>query len=163
MDSTERARSAGRRFASTAGRTGLAMGGGAIYFGAHALTTPSLYGTDPMNIPRRCWMVPVAGVIAGGLLSAAPKVEAVGLGVVGGAVAIGAEQIMMGISINRNKANLPQPAAGTSGVGSLLEPGDLRAGRELASQTGEVIDNTGALYQPPEHLRLVREAAGLSV
>lgn len=161
-DSTERARSAGRRFASTAGRTGLAMGGGAIYFGAHALTTPSLYGSDPLNISRRCWIVPAAGVIGGGLLSAAPKLDAVGLGVVGGAVAIGAEQIMMGISIAKNKSNLPV-AAGTSGVGSLLEPGDMRAGRELASQTGEVIDNTGALYQPPEHARLVREAAGLSI
>jgi hypothetical protein len=159
-ESTSRARSAGRRFASTAAQTGLAAGGGLVYYGAHALVSPSLYGTDAMNIPKRCWILPIAGVVGGALLTMAPKIASVGLGVVGGAVAIGAEQIQMGISINKNKANQPQAAAGTSGVGSLLEPGDLHAGRQLASGVGEV--EAGALYQPPDHRRLVREAAGLS-
>jgi hypothetical protein len=135
------------------------MGGGLVYFGAHALVTPSIYGTDAMNIPKRCWILPIAGVVAGSLLTMAPKVASAGLGFVGGAVAIGAEQIQMGVSINKNKANQPQPA-GTTGVGSLLEPGDLHAGRQLASGVGEV--EAGALYQPPDHRRAVREAAGLS-
>jgi hypothetical protein len=161
-DSTSRARSAGRRFASTAAQTGMAMGGGLVYYGAHALLTPSLYGSDAMNIPKRCWIAPAAGVVGGALLTMAPKVQSVGLGLVGGAVAIGAEQIQMAISINKNKANQPAAAAGTSGVGSLLEPGDLRAGRQLASETGEPSD-TGALWNPPDHRRYVREAAGLSL
>jgi hypothetical protein len=158
-DSTERARSAGRRFASTAAQTGLAAGGGLVYYGGHALLTPSLYGTDAMNIPKRCWILPVAGIIGGALLTMAPKVASVGLGIVGGATAIGAEQIQMGISIKKNQANQPQ---GTTGVGALLEPGDLRAAPQLASNVGEVYD-AGALYQPPDHRRAVREAAGLSI
>ena len=160
-ESTSRARSAGRRFASTAAQTGLAAGGGLVYYGAHALLTPSLYGTDAMNIPKRCWILPIAGIIGGGLLSMAPKIQSVGLGVVGGAVAIGAEQIQMGISINKNKANQPQ-AAGAAGVGSLLEPGDMRAAPRLASGVGEV-EEAGALWSPPDHVRMTREAAGLSI
>jgi len=159
-ESTSRARSAGRRFASTAAQTGLAMGGGLVYYGLHALITPSLYGTDAMNIPKRCWITPVGGIVAGSLLTMAPKVASGGLGLVGGATAIGAEQIQMAISIKKNAANVP--AAGTTGVGALLEPGDLRAGRQLASQTGEV-DDAAALYAPPEHRTRVREAAGLSL
>jgi hypothetical protein len=156
-ESTSRARSAGRRFAATAAQTGLAMGGGLVYYGAHALVTPSLYGTDASNIPKRAWMLPVGGIIGGSLLTAAPKISSVGLGLIGGAVAIGAEQIQMAISIKKNAA-----ASGTQGVGALLEPGDMRASRQLASQTGEV-DEAGALYAPPDHRRAIREAAGLSI
>jgi len=159
MDSTSRARSAGRRFASTAAQTGMAMGGGLVYYGAHSLLTPSLYGTEAMNIPKRCWIVPVAGIIGGSLATMAPKIASVGLGLVGGAVAIGAEQIQMGISIKKNAANQP---GGTSGVGALLEPGDVRAAPMLrAAETGEV--ETGALYAPPDHRNMIREAAGLSI
>ena len=160
MDSASRARSAGHRFGATAAQTGLAMGGGLVYYGAHALITPSLYGTDAMNIPRRAWITPVAGIVGGALLTMAPKVESVGLGLIGGAVAIGAEQIQMAMSIKKNAANQP---ATTAGVGSLLEPRDMRAGPQLASQTGEV--EAGALWQPPEHhyYSSISEAAGLSL
>jgi hypothetical protein len=158
-DSISRARGAGRRFASTAAQSGLAGGGGLVYYGAHALITPSLYGTDSQNIPKRAWIVPVGGIVGGGLLTMVPKISSVGLGIIGGAVAIGAEQLQMAISIKKNAAASGAPAAQTAGVGSLLEPGDLRAAPQLASPTG-----VGALYQPPEHARsLVQEAAGLSV
>jgi len=158
-DSISRARGAGRRFASTAAQSGLAAGGGLVYYGAHALITPSLYASDSANIPKRAWIVPTAGILGGALLTMAPKISSVGLGVVGGAVAIGAEQIQLAISIKKNQAASGQPAAGTSGVGALLEPGDVRAAPQLASPTG-----VGALYQPPEHYRnVVHEAAGLSV
>lgn len=157
MDSTSRARSAGRRFASTAAQTGMAMGGGLVYYGAHSLLTPSLYGTDAMNIPKRSWIVPVAGIVGGSLATMAPKIAAVGLGLVGGAVAIGAEQIQMGISIKKNAANQP---GGTSGVGALLEPGDMRAAPML--QAAPEVE-TGALYAPPDHRNMIREAAGLSI
>jgi hypothetical protein len=160
MDSASRARSAGHRFGATAAQTGLAMGGGLVYYGAHALITPSLYGTDAMNIPKRAWITPVAGIVGGALLTMAPKVSSVGLGLIGGAVAIGAEQIQMAMSIKKNAANQP---AQTAGVGSLLEPGDMRAAGQLASQTGDVID-TGVLWQPPEHrYGSISEAAGLSL
>jgi hypothetical protein len=155
MDSTSRARSAGARFASTAGQTGLAMGGGLVYFGAHSYITPTVYGTDPTNVMKRAWMLPVAGVIVGSLVTAVPKIASVGHGLVGGAVAIGAEQLLMAASIKKNQA-----ASGTSGVGALLEPGDRSAVRQLAGNTGEVED-AGALYQPPSYRR--SDAAGLSI
>lgn len=153
-DSTSRARSAGRRFANTAAQTGLAIGGGLVYYGAHALITPSLYGSDANNVPKYCWVTPAAGIVGGALLTLAPKIASGGLGLVGGATAIGAEQIQMAISIKKNQ----QPAQ-TSGVGALLEPGDVRAVPQMASQTGEV--DAGALYSPPDRRR--HEAAGLSI
>lgn len=155
MDSTSRARSAGARFASTAGQTGLAMGGGLVYYGAHALATPKLYGTDSANVPKRAWIVPVVGIIGGSLLTAVPKISAVGHGLVGGAVAIGAEQLQMALAIKKNTPT------GAQGVGALLEPGDRSAMRQLASGTGEVED-AGALYEPPTRYRR-SEAAGLSI
>lgn len=155
MDSTSRARSAGARFASTAGQTGLAMGGGLVYYGAHALATPKLYGTDSANVPKRAWIMPLLGIVGGGLVTAVPKMQAAGHGLIGGAVAIGAEQLQMAMAIKKNTPN-----AQTSGVGALLDPGDRDAVRQLASNTGEVED-VGALYQPPSYYR--SEAAGLSI
>jgi hypothetical protein len=149
-----RARAAGRKFASGAAQTGFAMAGGAIYYGAHALTTPSLYGTDPNNITKRSWIMPVAGVVVGHLVTMAPKIGALGLGLAGGATAIGIEQIQMGISIKKNQAASGQ----TSGfdAGALLEPGDVR---QLPSGTGYVED-AGALWGVPSG---AHEAAGLSL
>lgn len=158
MNSSSRARAAGRRFASGAAQTGFAMAGGAIYYGAHALTTPSLYGTDPNNIPKRSWIMPVAGVVVGHLVTMAPKIGSLGLGLAGGATAIGIEQIQMGISIKKNQAASGQPQ--TSGVGALLEPRDI-APRQLPAGTGYVEeDEAGALWGAP---RGVHEAAGLSL
>jgi hypothetical protein len=157
MTETSRARSAGRRFASAAGQTAMAGAGGLVYYGAHSLATPSLYGADAMNIPRRCWIVPAIGIVAGGALSGAPKVGAAGLGLVGGAVAIGAQQVQLAVGIKKNAASAPS----TAGVGALLEPGDVRT-RALPAQTGEV-DETGALWAPPGMQHLVSEAAGIGL
>jgi hypothetical protein len=155
-----RARSAGRRFASGAAQTGFAMAGGAVYYGIHALLTPTLYGNDANNIPKRCWMTPVGGVVVGHLVSMAPKIGSMGIGLVGGATAIGIEQIQMGISIRKNQANLPQQ---TSGVGALVEASEVRMVQQLPAGTGEVSD-AGALWGSPNHIQsLVGEAAGLSL
>lgn len=137
------------------------MAGGGVYYGAHALITPSLYGTDAMNIPKRCWMVPVLGVIAGHLLTKAPKIGAMGLGLAGGATAIGVEQIQMGISIKKNQA-----ASGVSGfdAGALLAPSEARqlAGGVGAMEDGS--DEAGVLWAPPSYRGAARhEAAGLSL
>lgn len=159
MPGTSRARAAGRRFASGAAQTGFAMAGGAVYYGLHALITPSLYGTDQANIPKRCWYLPVGGVIAGHLLAMAPKISSMGLGMAGGATAIGIEQIQMGISIKKNAA-----ASGTAGVGALLEPSDIRAPALQAAQPGTgwtEEDESGALWQAANVYR--GEAAGLSL
>lgn len=156
--SNSRARAAGRKLAGGAAQTGFAMAGGAIYYGAHALTTPSLYGTDPNNITKRSWIMPVAGVVVGHLLTRAPKIGAMGLGLAGGATAIGIEQIQMGISIKKNQA--ASGMAQTSGFdsGALLEPGDVR---QLSGGTGYVEnDDAGALWGAP---RGAHEAAGLSL
>jgi len=158
--SNSRARAAGRKFASGAAQTGFAMAGGAVYYGAHALTTPSLYGTDANNIPKRGWILPVAGVVVGHLVAMAPKIGSMGLGLAGGATAIGIEQIQMGISIKKNAA-----ASGTSGVGALLEARDVRMAPQLPSGTGYVdeagyADDAGALWGNPVG---AHEAAGLSI
>ena len=149
-----RARAAGRKFASGAAQTGFAMAGGAIYYGAHALTTPSLYGTDANNITKRSWIMPVAGVVVGHLVTMAPKIGALGLGLAGGATAIGIEQIQMGISIKKNQAASGQTAG--LDAGALLEPGDVK---QLPSGTGYV-DDAGALWGVPMG---AHEAAGLSL
>lgn len=155
MSTASRARSAGRRFASGAGQTGLAMAGGAVYYGAHALLTPTLYGSDAANIPKRSWMLPVAGIIGGHLLSKVSRVGTMGAGLAGGAVAIGIEQVQLAISIKKNQA--ASATTGTSGVGALVEPADIRA--LPAAQTGYV-DESGALWAPPDARH---EAAGLSL
>jgi hypothetical protein len=156
---SSRARAAGRRIASGAAQTGFAMAGGGVYYGAHALITPSLYGTDASNIPKRCWMVPVLGVIAGHLLTKAPKIGSMGLGLAGGATAIGIEQIQMGVSIKKNAA-----ASGTSGfdAGALLGAG---SPRQLAGGVGEVTDaDAGVLWEGPNYGNSLRhEAAGLTI
>lgn len=150
-DTSARARAAGRRIASGAAQTGLAMAGGAVYYGLHALITPSLYGQDSNNIPKRSWMTPVGGVVVGHLLSGT-KIGAMGLGLAGGATAIGVEQVQLGMSIKKNAALQAQPAQ-TSGVGALLEPGDVVSTRELVGESG-------ALWSPPVY---AHEAAGLSL
>jgi hypothetical protein len=155
MPETSRARAAGRRFASGAVQTGFAMAGGAVYYGLHALITPSLYGSDANNVVKYCAALPIAGVIAGGLLSAAPKIGSMGLGLAGGATAIGIEQIQMAMAIKKNQ----QPAAGTAGVGALLEPQDIRGA--LPSGTGWAEDDSGALWGAANVYR--GEAAGLSL
>ena len=151
---SSRARAAGRSLASGAAQTGMAMAGGAIYYGAHALLSPSLYGSDAANIPKRCWMLPVAGVIGGHLLSKVGRVSTIGAGLAGGATAIGIEQVQLAISVKKNSA---AAATGTSGVGALIEPADVRA--LPAAQTG-YMDESGALWAPPESRH---EAAGLSL
>lgn len=158
--SNSRARAAGRRFASGAAQTGFAMAGGGVYYGAHALVSPSLYGTDANNIPKRCWMLPVLGVIAGHLLTKAPKIGSMGLGLAGGATAIGIEQIQMGVSIKKNQA-----ASGTAG----FDAGALLGGspRQLSGGVGEVAEDeadAGVLWSGPNYGNAVRhEAAGLSL
>lgn len=157
---SSRARAAGRRIASGAAQTGFAMAGGAIYYGAHALTTPSLYGTDPNNIPKRSWMIPVAGVIVGHLVSRAPKIGAMGLGLAGGATAVGIQQIQMGISVKKNAAASGQTSGFDSGA--LLEPGDVspRQLQSAQSNVGYMDEDAGALWGNP---RGAHEAAGLSL
>jgi hypothetical protein len=146
---------------SGAANTGFAMAGGGVYYGAHALITPSLYGNDANNIPKRCWFVPVAGVVGGHLLTMAPKIGAMGLGLVGGATAIGIEQIQMGVSIKKNQAASGQ-APQTSGVGALLEPGEGRSvPRQLNPNVGYVEEESGALWGAPS--MRASEAAGLSL
>lgn len=154
MPETSRARAAGRRFGAVAAQTGFAAAGGAVYYGLHALITPSLYGTESSNIPKRSWWLPVGGVIAGGLLSTAPKVSAMGYGLAGGATAIGIEQIQMGVSIAKNA----KASGGTAGVGALLEPADVRG--SLPAGTGWVEEDAGALWGAPN---VYDEAAGLSL
>lgn len=136
------------------------MAGGAIYYGAHALTTPSLYGTDPNNIPKRSWMIPVAGVIVGHLVSRAPKIGAMGLGLAGGATAVGIQQIQMGISVKKNAAASGQTSGFDSGA--LLEPGDVspRQLQSAQSNVGYMDEDAGALWGNP---RGAHEAAGLSL
>lgn len=154
MSTSSRARAAGRSFASGAGQTGLAMAGGAVYYGAHALLSPSLYGTEPTNIPKRCWILPVAGIVGGHLLSKVGRVGTMGAGLAGGAVAIGIEQVQLAVSIKKNTA---APAAtGTSGVGALVEPNEIRA----LPQTGYIDEESGALWGAPDARH---EAAGLSL
>ncbi len=162
MTTSARARAAGRRFAGGAAQTALSMAGGAVYYGAHALATPSIYGTDPNNIPKRSWMLPVLGIIAGHAVTMMPKAAAAGYGVAGGATAIGLEQIQMGISIKKNQAASGMaPAAGTSGVGALLEPRDIRPAQLAGAGVGEVeYEDAGALWGSPTG---VHEAAGLTI
>lgn len=158
MPETSRARAAGRRFASGAAQTGFAMAGGAVYYGLHALITPSLYGSEASNVPKRCWWLPVGGVIAGHVLAMAPKISSMGLGLAGGATAIGIEQIQMGVSIKKNAA-----ASGTAGVGALLEPTDVRA-PQLAPNVGvgwTEEPDAGAMWGAANVYR--GEAAGLSI
>ncbi len=155
MPETSRARAAGRRFASGAVQTGFAMAGGAVYYGMHALITPSLYGSDANNVVKYCAALPIAGVIAGGLLSAAPKIGSMGLGLAGGATAIGIEQIQMAMAIKKN-----QPS-GTSGVGALLEPQDVRAALPSGTGWAEEGPDAGTLWNPASVYR--GEAAGLSL
>ena len=155
MPETSRARAAGRRFASGAVQTGFAAAGGAIYYGLHALITPGLYGSDSANVPKYCWMLPLGGLVAGSLLSMAPKIGSMGLGLAGGATAIGIEQIQMALQIKKN-----QPKETTTGVGALLEASDVRS---LPSGTGytEEYDDSGALWGAANVYR--GEAAGLSL
>jgi hypothetical protein len=136
----------------------MAAAGGGVYYGVHALLTPSIYGTSAANIPKRSWMLPLGGIIGGHALTMIPKVAAVGLGLVGGATAIGIEQVQMGISIKKNAA-ASGAAAQTNGVGALLEPGDIR--QQLSSGTGVVEEDAGALWSPANYR--VSEAAGLSL
>ena len=132
------------------------MAGGAVYYGAHALLSPTLYGTEATNIPKRCWILPVAGIIGGHLLSNVGRIGSVGVGLAGGATAIGIEQVQLAISIAKNQPKEEKPA-GTSGVGALIEPADIR--QLAAAQTGYV-DDSGALWGAPDARH---EAAGLSL
>lgn len=147
-----RARAAGRRFAGSLAQTGLGMVGGGVYFGAHTLISPSIYGQDSTNIPKRSWILPVGGIIGGHLLGMT-RVGSVGVGLVGAATAIGIQQIQLGMAI---KANAPAPTTETKGydAGALLEPGDPAIQALGARQE----DEAGALWQAPVH-----EAAGLSL
>lgn len=152
MSIKNRARAAGRRIGSGMAQTALAMAGGGVYFGAHTLLTPSIIGNDPAKLVGRAWILPVAGVIGGHLLTRAPKAASAGLGVVGGATAIGIEQIQFAMQIKKQ-----QSAAASSNVGALLEPGDVRSAALPAAEAGYAED-AGALWTAP-----VREAAGLSI
>lgn len=156
MPEPSRARSAGRRFGAALGHTGMAMAGGAVYYGVHAMLTPTLYGTDTANIPKRCWWLPVAGVIGGGLLTAAEKVAPVGYGIAGGATAIGIEQIQLGVSIKKNAAIAPSTT--TTQTGALLEPNDVRS---LPPKDTGYEEDAGALWGAANVYR--GEAAGLSL
>jgi hypothetical protein len=131
------------------------MVGGGVYYGAHTLILPSIYGTAAANIPKRCWWLPVAGIVGGHLVGMAPKVGTVGAGIVGGATAIGIEQIQMGISINKQLA--AAPAAAASNTGALLAPNDI-APRQMAAAPEE----SGALWGAP-NTQFAHEAAGLSL
>lgn len=138
-----RARAAGRKIASGLAGSGMAAAGGGVYFGAQTLLAPTLYGGEQANISKRAWMLPAAGVIAGHLLSRAPKIGAVGLGMVGGAVALGIEQIQLGMAIKANAALAPAP----SNTGALLAPGGQSYALPMASNTGEAeYSEAGALY-----------------
>jgi hypothetical protein len=158
MPETSRARAAGRRFASGLAQTGFAIAGGAVYYGLHALITPSLYGTSSANIPSRCWYLPLAGIVGGNVLAMAPKIANMGHGLAGGATAIGIEQIQMAVSIKKNAAASGQ--SGTSGVGALLEPSDIQP-PQLASAVGVGEVESGALWGAADLYR--GEAAGLSL
>jgi hypothetical protein len=100
-------------------------------------------------------MLPLAGIVAGGALSMAPKIGSMGLGLAGGATAIGIEQIQMAVQISKNR-----PKETTTGVGALLEANDVRA---LPSGTGyaEEDEDSGALWGAANVYR--GEAAGLSL
>lgn len=152
MTIKSRARSAGRRFGASLAQSGLGMVGGGVYFGAHTLLSPTIYGTETANITKRAWMLPVAGIVGGHLLGMT-KVSSVGVGLVGAATAVGIQQIQVGIAAKANQALQPGQ---TEGVGALLEPGDIGPAQlSAASQQGL---DAGALWQSPVH-----EAAGLSL
>jgi hypothetical protein len=131
------------------------MAGGGAYFGAQTLLAPSIMGTDPAKIVGRAWILPVAGIIGGHLLTAIPKIGALGFGAVGGATAMGVEQIQFAMAIKKQQA----PVTATN-TGALLEPSDLRslpAGSGIGGGSGYGQD-AGALWTSPQH-----EAAGLSL
>jgi hypothetical protein len=155
MSIKNRARAAGRKVSSGMASTGLAMAGGGVYFGAHTLLMPSIIGTDASKITSRAWWLPVAGVVSGHLLSRVPKAGAIGLGLAGGATAIGIEQIQFAMQIKKQQAAVAPAAAQ---VGALLEPSDIRRGALPSGETGYADDDAGALWMAP-----VREAAGLSL
>lgn len=156
MPETSRARAAGRRFGSGAVQTGFAAAGGAIYYGLHALITPGLYGSDANNVPKYYWMLPVGGIVAGTALSMAPKIGSMGLGLAGGAVAIGIEQMQMALQIKKN-----QPKKETTGVGALLEPMDVRAPQLTPGVGWTEEPDAGAMWGAANVYR--GEAAGLSI
>lgn len=147
-----------RKIGATAAQTAMSMAGGGVYYGMHALITPSVYGTDAANIPKRCWWIPVLGVVGGNFLSMIPKVGSIGHGVAGGATAIGIEQVQMAVSIVKNRK-----ASGTSGVGALLDPSrdqrQLPAAQPRAEAGYTEETEAGALWTSPQ----LRELAGLSL
>lgn len=163
--SEETARAAGRGFGGMAMRTAMAGGGGLLYFGAHAVSTPMIYGgNDPKKIPGRCWILPLVGVVAGAAVSAVRPVQALGEGIVGGALALGGQQVQVGIQLakaQKQQAAAAAPAAPTRAeTGALLEPRDVYASRPMPQ-------DTGALYAPPDYSAMsamgMHELAGLSI
>lgn len=138
-----RARAAGRKIAGGLAGTGLAAAGGGVYFGAQTLLTPTIYGGDQNNIPKRAWVLPVVGIIGGHMLARAPKVGAVGLGMVGGAVALGIEQIQLGMAMKANAALAPAAASNT---GALLGPGGSSYELPMGENRGFETSDSGALY-----------------
>lgn len=160
--SEEIARHAGRGFGGMMMRTAMAGGGGLVYYGAHALATPMIYSNnDPKKIPGRCWILPLVGVVAGAALSAVKPVQALGEGMVGGALALGGQQVQVGITLAR--AQKQQAAQQTTAAaptraetGTLLEPRDVYASRPPS--------DAGTLYTPPDYSALsMHELAGLSI
>ena len=144
-------------------RTAMAGGGGLLYFGAHAVATPMIYGgNDPKKIPSRCWILPLVGVIAGAAVSAVKPVQALGEGLVGGALALGGQQVQVGMTLakaaKQQATSQQSPAAPTRAeTGALLEPRDVYASRPMPVETG-------ALYAPPDYSALsMHELAGLSI
>jgi hypothetical protein len=159
MSTKSRARAAGRGLIKGAGGTGMAMAGGAIYYGAHTVTAPSLYGADSANVTKRFWMLPVAGIVAGHVLARMPKISQVAAGLVGGATAIGIEQAQLAMQIRKNASATVSAPANT---GSLLSPSDV-APRQLASNVGGYEgEDAGALWGSPDMV-VGHEAGGLTI
>jgi len=153
MSMKSRARAAGRRIAGGALNSALAMAGGGAFFGAHTFIAPKVMsGADPRAMTLRAMATPLAGVVVGHLLTGMPKMGAAGLGVVGGATAIGIEQLQFALAIEKQQASTP-----ASNTGALLQPSDVRAFNTGGVDSYDSYD-AGALYQPQ-----IDEAAGLGL
>lgn len=150
MSMKSRARNAGRKIAGGLASSGMAMAGGGVYFGAQTLLYPTVIGGDTNNIIKRSWILPVAGIVAGHMLTALPKVGAVGLGAVGGATAMGIEQLQLAMTLKKNQG------VTATNTGALLEPSEVR--QIPAGSSGGGYSDAGAMWSPPVH-----EAAGLSL